>query len=1003
MKSVRVLLIGVSAVLLVFVLALVVALTPGFQTWAVRRALAARPALHLSVGHVAAGFSRVTLTEVQFDRQGVRLTAPRVEAELPVWRALWSKQVQVRRLAAEGWVLDASAAKMAGPVPPAERAPYGVAHPPLASVAGAPSTRPIFAGVLRQLTLPCDFALDSVVLEGTVTLPAKLGHARLRVTGGGLRAGNDGKFAVTARGAVRRAGVEEVTLAAVVTASMTSPRELGRVQIASETTAAGSAFVHPVRLHGDASIARAEAGEVYALTLAKADRALVEVRAEYPELGQPLRGHWKVDVRNADFAVLAQVRSLPTFTAAGEGVLDADAALTAVHAVGRLDAAVTRLDVLWPRLSGIGAVKVAADVDVAQRGSVLSVAKLHVNIGANAPVATLDALQSFAFNPGTGELEAADPAKDLIGLTLQAIPLAWAKPFVPGLQLAGHDLRGELVAAPRAGGFTVRTKSSLLVAGLSAAYGGHALLQDVDVSLNASGDYTPHGWQAELNGMTAKSGAATMLLIDAKAGQLAGAGQPVKVTGLISGDVAALIAQPVGRGWLRLQRGEGTVDFTGSFGASRQLEAKVALKNLVPAGGEGEALPQVSAMLRADIGPGAEVTLNAPVVLERAGRKSDLALSGKFTAAGDGQTMNAQLTSSELVVDDAKLLMTLAGGTTPKPGTANAATPTPPWAGVNGTLALSLKHVVYSSAFELRNVTGTVRLTRGALQLENLRAGVPEDGKATINGQVTFGTGAASKFAAVGEIGLEDFDAATFFRLADFKAPPPLEGKFAIAMRLDAQAPTWRGLSHPVMGSYDVTSRGGVFRGVPVNVGNLVENSSKLAAWIASAGSALVGWAGRKEDYDEITSRSQAANELAKALSTIAYDQLGLVVRREAAASTDIKEFTLISPDLRLKGSGRTRHVPGRPMLNDEVDLDMQIRARGRPAELLKYLGILDPKPDDLGYAACTIPLHLGGTVGRPEAHDFSNRLIALAVEKTGILDRAGAKALDWINRLRGR
>jgi hypothetical protein len=220
---------------------------------------------------------------------------------------------------------------------------------------------------------------------------------------------------------------------------------------------------------------------------------------------------------------------------------------------------------------------------------------------------------------------------------------------------------------------------------------------------------------------------------------------------------------------------------------------------------------------------------------------------------------------------------------------------------------------------------------------------------------------------------------------------------------VSAEATTLAGLRSAATGTFELTSKSGTFRGLPVNVGNLVENSSKLASWIASAGNAIAGLTGRKEDYDEITSRSQAANELARTLSAITYDQLNIVVTRTDAVNASVKEFALISPDLRLYGSGEARCLAGRSVLDDELKLELHLRARGRPAELMKFLGILDPKPDELGYAACTIPVRVAGTVARLDSQDFSNRLIGIAVEKTGILERAGARAFDWINRLRGK
>ena len=73
-------------------------------------------------------------------------------------------------------------------------------------------------------------------------------------------------------------------------------------------------------------------------------------------------------------------------------------------------------------------------------------------------------------------------------------------------------------------------------------------------------------------------------------------------------------------------------------------------------------------------------------------------------------------------------------------------------------------------------------------------------------------------------------------------------------------------------------------------------------------------------------------------------------------------------------------------------------RARGRQGELLKYLGALEPQIDDLGYATCTVPLKIGGTLGKPDTSEVNSKLTALALEKSGF----GDKAAEFLNKIRG-
>ena len=76
--------------------------------------------------------------------------------------------------------------------------------------------------------------------------------------------------------------------------------------------------------------------------------------------------------------------------------------------------------------------------------------------------------------------------------------------------------------------------------------------------------------------------------------------------------------------------------------------------------------------------------------------------------------------------------------------------------------------------------------------------------------------------------------------------------------------------------------------------------------------------------------------------------------------------------------------------------MEFKLRARGHTADLLKFLGKLEAQPDELGYSGCTLPLKVGGTLGKPDTSELNNALASLAIEKSGVLDKAG----DLFNRL---
>src|SRR6185503_1273703 len=183
--------------------------------------------------------------------------------------------------------------------------------------------------------------------------------------------------------------------------------------------------------------------------------------------------------------------------------------------------------------------KLAADFDLAVHGSTLGVQKLEATVSAAEPVLSLRALQVFEFNPKSGELRAVDTSRELFAVALQGVPIAWAKPFLPDITLTGGRVRGEFAGTPRGGGVTLRSTAPLTVDDASLAHAGKPLLEHVSLSLSTSADYTPQGWQAEIGGLTAKSGETALLSLEVKAGQLAGKGQPLKATGKLKAQIPA--------------------------------------------------------------------------------------------------------------------------------------------------------------------------------------------------------------------------------------------------------------------------------------------------------------------------------------------------------------------------------------------------------------------------------------------------------------------------------
>lgn len=996
MKAVRPLLIGLGAVLVLLLLALAVAFNSSVQTWAARRALAAQPGWSGSIGSVSAGLDQVRLTDVKIAKEGAVLTLPALETDLSLWSAA-RERVLITRLVAKGWTLDLTdavppvSAKSAGTharrMKPSRATEFSLLPTAYADDPSAAAVQTAFQGLFKQLQLPVDLSLDGVELEGEVILPAAAAHgpmrARLQLKGGGLAAGREGTFSLDVAGTKADGGA--LTLHARVTTAMDAPRSFSRIGAKADAAVSGAKLPEGVKLNVDAQAVRTGAGETYSLLLARGEKQLATVNAELVLAASRITGMWRLDLHDDDLAPFSFGRALPTFAAAGEGSLETDTTFHALHASGRLTASANRLEAVRPELSAIGPIDLMADFDVLQHGNSLRVDRLVANVSGSAPLAGIRALQPFEFNLSTAELRVADPAADLLGVTLTGLPVEWARPFLGELQLSGGGLSGELAGSARDGGLSVRTRRPLTLGGLSLSQPDQPLLQAVDVSLNASADYTPRGWQAQIVELTLRREGKLLLSLDAKAGQLAGAAEPLKATGRWSADLPGWLMQPVAAGKLVLASGSAQGDFNASIDGTKAIETNVALTNLVAA--NKEPLPAITAQMRGDIAPDGKVTFKLPLLLERAGRKSDLQLTGTYIPTPAAAVIDAQLTGELVHLRDAQLLaVVLPGGTEGKPapgGKPAEDSPGPPWAGVGGKITLALKKVVYGESFEVTDVNGAIRIDPQSLQLDAVHAKFGPESDVKVGGGVVFKAAAAQPYAVASDVVLRNFDAGAAFRAVDPAKLPTVEGKVSVSGKMSGSGATLSEAIGAAHGDLQVTGKSGVFRALSADLTERVQKTQTTVETIGGILGAVTG----SEKYTDIANKSQILTEISDALAEIPFDQMVATAVRDEKLNIVLKDFTVISPEVRLTGGGEVRHVEGVAILAQPLSLQLNLGARGRFAALLKRAGLLDRTQDSLGYTSFLQPIKVGGTLAATDTTELRNALLNSALERSGLLD----------------
>jgi hypothetical protein len=428
-------------------------------------------------------------------------------------------------------------------------------------------------------------------------------------------------------------------------------------------------------------------------------------------------------------------------------------------------------------------------------------------------------------------------------------------------------------------------------------------------------------------------------------------------------------------------------EFTANIDTTKQLSAMIEINNL--GSPKVEKLPRFQLGLRVDLQPDGRIDAHVPLVLDAAGRKSDIELSAHVKTA-PAFYVEADVVSNAIFVQDLLPLQALAASLQPAPSTPPViktepkptakAAPTKPeidklpfWSACTGQLKLALKEIVYSPDVKVGNVGGLLKIEAGAISLENIKAGLSPDGEAALNGKMTFEANSPEPYVFSGEATVTGFDPAPYFKAANPQKEPTVEGKFDVVSKLTGVAPNAALLASKIKADLALSSRGGVFRGLalPKSFSDRFQNKSgNLLSNITGVVGALAGGS-------KIGSAAVAAGEIASLLISIPYDQLSVQLSHDASAAlTRIEDFTLISPTIRLTGTGSILQQEGVPLLKQPLTAQFEMSAHGQIAELFGKQGMLQGGTDNLGYSPLFAPIKVDGTLTDIGTEAFVNLLV---------------------------
>lgn len=832
----------------------------------------------------------------------------------------------------------------------------------------------------EQLRAGLSVALAPARLEadGEIRLPAATGVIAFRAAGEGAATGGERALRVEFR--FRPAGPALPIVEGRVQVKV--PGAGAEAPLRAEGVAAvrGKGWPRELTVAGEFLETPAVGEGVWALRVRAADREVARFSGSLPSAGADWRGRWWADFREDEVARFFPDPRWSGERLVGEGELVWSPGSGLVAVRGKADLELGAVARAHPVLARLGLTGGDAEFDFRAGARVWAFDSLAVRLraGGAAPVLRLTARQPWAVDWSARSFQAREPDTDLISLevldfTLPSLPLE-------GITVAGGPVRGRLIGRVSAGGLALRTEESLHATGVFAVDGAGRRLGNLGLTLRGGLRVAPEGWSAEVDEMRLRGSEGEFAVLEAKGGRLHGERESWKVAGRGRIELAAAATLLSGGRGSGLTAGILEVDAGATGGAVTALHAHLRASGLRAT----TALPDLRLDARVDRESSGRLKFHVPLETGSAPSLSRVLLAGALEPfAGGGGRLELEVTGPRLDLPALGQFRPLFTGGDSVPGSAV------PWAAWAGTLMARIDELVVGEGAPWRQTRARLRFDGAMVQADELESVLEGGANLRASGSLSRGPDETARYLLQSAVVLRDWSPG-----GPEGEPGWFSGKLDLAGSLRSRGADPAGLWAALEGEVHLVSRGGTLRLFPVDLPPAPAGSGRVAEILAAAGGALESLGVRREPP---LSRGRAVAELSSALHPLAFDQLSAVAARDAAGNLSLRHLVVLTPELRLTGGGNLLRRPGSGFLEGSLALELQLRARGRPAELLRGLGALDEVPDEWGYAAAGLPLRVRGTLGRPDASDLGVRLAALALERSPVSERAA----EWFNRIR--
>lgn len=590
----------------------------------------------------------------------------------------------------------------------------------------------------------------------------------------------------------------------------------------------------------------------------------------------------------------------------------------------------------------------------------LESADLRVARSGDGPLAEIGLRQALTYDLAAGRPSVGAPDRPLARVTLGSIPASWFQPFLTDSRADGALSGGVLEAYLRGPDeVAVATAQPLALRGLGFALQGRTLASGLDGSIAFGATWRGGVLTYDLQRFELTQDATSVARLQAKGVARFGPTFSVTAAGSVDADLPTLLRQPALTGSVALRQGSARLDFDVALADGIRGNVALNARDLTPA---DPAAPKGALTVSADVALDAAGagTIRVPLLLEVAGRKSDLTLDARLTKRGEGLELQGSLAGAQLIVNDLVTLAALAPESpSPKPATPGrssgpARDAAPFWNGVTGRLDVDLKRVLYGEDYPINDVRGALVVSEDRITLEG-KEGRLKESPFALAGTLAFDAAQARPYALSGRTTIAEVDVGALLRAANPKEKPSIETRASLAARFAGTGATPGGLLAGLTGEVDLTGNQGILRAL-----------GRRGQTIGTA-SALVGLVGALRGSDTTV----AVAELASALNELRFDRFKIRVERGADMNLNVSSIEFLSPTARITGSGAIQYRTGVPLLDQALRFDLQLAGKDSLALVLQRAGVLGGEPDAQGFYAMTSKIALGGTPANPDASQF--------------------------------